>query len=198
VSLLPRTGRYGWFYEEFNHANGLRWLPIIAQKSTHHDDHNCLHCLLANILVDHIVFSIDNRTIQVPLSCSYTYLQAMGIDSTESVRESINHDLANLKAVIVWVLENSVRVHNSTSEDGVLPVLYPPELDTREWRSLDVFELHSFDFIRGMSDTEWEEWVTHLKAMIMGARLGGLKLGPFYDQNRFCRDPDNVCGRVKI
>jgi hypothetical protein len=195
---MPRIAPYRWFYEEFNRENGLHWLPIIAQNSTHHDDHDYLHCLSMNILVDHIVFSIENQTVQVPLSCSYTYLQAMAIDSTKNSQDLINHSLANLKIALVWVLGNSVRVHNSTLEDGTLSTLNPPVLDRLGWPSPDGLELHSFDFIRVMSDEEWEEWIANLKGMIMGASLGGLKPSPFYDQSRFCRDPDNGCGRVHI
>jgi hypothetical protein len=122
----------------------------------------------------------------------------MGIDSTENFQELTNYRLANLKLALVWALENSIQIRGSTSDDGTLPSLSPPKLDMSGRPSLDGLELHSFDFIWGMSDEEWEEWMANLKGMIMGAGLGGLKPGPFYEQNRFCRDPDNVCGRVHI
>jgi hypothetical protein len=97
ISLLPRTGRYGWFYEELNRTiNSFRWLPISARNSLHHYDYKCFHCQFIDILVDHIVFSIASQTIRVPLSCSYTYLQALGINSTQNPGESTSRGLANL------------------------------------------------------------------------------------------------------
>ncbi|PVG03064.1 hypothetical protein CPB86DRAFT_869977 [Serendipita vermifera] len=192
LSILSNMTEFPWFDDEFSQANGLDWLPLIALNAIHPRDRRLLNNVLAEILVDHILSSRANRDIRAPLSSSYHYLQSIG-----QRRNPQDHDgLANLRTALLWVLDESTEAHDSherTNESSPL-VFDPPILERVGWPRLK--NVRSFEFIKDMSDEEWEDWVTRLKVMIMGVSQGGLKPGPFQNRNRFCRDPDGVCGRM--
>ncbi|PVF92405.1 hypothetical protein CPB86DRAFT_877906 [Serendipita vermifera] len=181
-----------WFYAEFSQANGLDWLPRIVLNAVHHWDQIPKHYSLTEILIDHILSSTVNRDVQVPLTSSYHYLQAMG----QSHNPQYYHGLANLESTLLWVFKSATKVHNSQShaESPSSLVFDPPVLERGDWPTIR--DVRSFDFVNDLSGEEWKEWVTRLKVMIMGASLGGLKLGPLQDRNRFFRDPDGLCGRT--
>ncbi|PVF96426.1 hypothetical protein CPB86DRAFT_874976 [Serendipita vermifera] len=191
-SILTQMAKFQWFYDELSQANGLDWLPLIAFNAIHGEDIRFLDNALAEILVNHILSSAANQEVIAPLSCSYHYLQSMG----QCHNSSDHHRLANLRVTFVWVLNNSIKVHDSqdTAESSAPLLFDPPILEREDWPT--VGDVRSFDFVNDMSDEEWDDWVTRLKVMIMGVSLGGLKPGPLQDRNRFCRDPDGLCGRL--
>jgi hypothetical protein len=113
-----------------------------------------------------------------------------------------NEELANLRDTLIWVLQTATKTRN---EDSSHESNKGPELDnlpfaTIAHRKVQTHglaypgQVRSFEFTRGMSDEEWEEWSTRIKTMIMGVRLGGLGCGPVYAVHRFVRDPDGTCG----
>ncbi|PVF92402.1 hypothetical protein CPB86DRAFT_877904 [Serendipita vermifera] len=192
-AILRRTARFhSWFYDEFSRANGLDWLPLIALNAFHPMDRISERYALTGILVDCILFWTASRDIQVPLSSSYHYLQSIG----QSHDPQDDHRLSNLQTTLLWVLNSAIKVHNSQNHpESSSPLVFdPPILGRYGWPT--VGGVRSFDFVNNMSGEEWGDWVTRLKVMIMGASLGGLKPGSFHDRNRFCRDPDGLCGRI--
>ncbi|PVF97761.1 hypothetical protein CPB86DRAFT_759745 [Serendipita vermifera] len=186
-SLLSRMAKFRWFYDEFSQANGLDWLPLIALNAIHTEDRTPWDNALTEILVDQILSSTANQDLHVPLSSSYHYLQSIG----QSHNPRDHHGLANLRTALLWVLNNSTRVHDSQDRTEESPLVFdPPVLEREDWSQ--VGDIRSFDFVKDLSGEEWAEWVTKLKVLIMGASLGGLKPGPFQNTNRFCRDPDGI------
>ncbi|PVF97763.1 hypothetical protein CPB86DRAFT_873943 [Serendipita vermifera] len=191
-SLLKAIAKFRWFYDEFSQANGLNWLPLIALNPIHLEDQMLQDNVLTEILVDQILSSRANRDVQAPLSSSYLYLQSIG----QSHNPRDHYELANLRTTLLWLLNNSTKVHDlqGRTEESSPLVFDPPGLEREDWRT--VRDIRSFDFVKDMYGEEWEDWVTKLKVMIMGTSLGWLKPGPLQDRNRFCRDPDGFCGRV--
>ncbi|PVF92406.1 hypothetical protein CPB86DRAFT_877907 [Serendipita vermifera] len=192
LPLLTQMAKFQWFYDEFSQANGLDWLPLIALNAIHTEYLVPSDNALAEILVDHILSSAVNQDVVAPLSCSYHYLQSIG----QSCNPRNHHILDNLRTTIVWLLNNSIKVHETQypAKSSSPLVFDPPVLEREDWPT--VGGVRSFNFIKDMSGEEWEDWVTRLKVMIMGASLGGLKPGPLQERNRFCRDPDGLCGRL--
>ncbi|PVF97748.1 hypothetical protein CPB86DRAFT_815320 [Serendipita vermifera] len=181
-----------WFHDEFSQENGLDWLPLIALNARYTENRSLRDNALTGILVDQILSSTANQDLHAPLSSSYHYLLSLG-----QRHNPRGHDgLANLRAALLWVLSNSIKVHDSQdhTEDSPPLVFDPPVLERGRWP--EVGDVRSFDFVNDLSGEEWVEWVTRLKALIMGVSLSGLKPGPFQDRNRFCRDPDGFCGRI--
>ncbi|PVF92408.1 hypothetical protein CPB86DRAFT_877909 [Serendipita vermifera] len=190
--LRGLAGFHSWFYDEFSQANGLDLLPLIAFYPLHPTDPIQGPNALEEILVDHILSSTANRDVRKPLLSSYRYLQSIG----ESHNSRDYHGRTNLEIVLRWVLNSATKVHDSTNHpESSSPLVFdPPILERGDWPT--VGDIRSFDFVNDISDEEWEDWVIRLKVMIMGAPLGGLKPGPLQDSNRFCRDPDGLCGRI--
>ncbi|PVF92404.1 hypothetical protein CPB86DRAFT_819657 [Serendipita vermifera] len=148
------------------------------------------HHVLTEILVDHILSSTASRDVQVPLSSSYRYLQSIG----QSYNPRHYYGLDNLRTTLLWVLNGATKVHYSQTRPDLSSSLVfdPPVLERFDWSTSG--DVRSFNFVNDISGEEWEEWVAGLKVMIMGISLGGLKPGPLQDRNRFCRDPDGLCG----
>ncbi|PVF97752.1 hypothetical protein CPB86DRAFT_826273 [Serendipita vermifera] len=190
-SLLTQMAGFSWFYEEFSRANGLDWLPLISLHVLHPSDRKLKAHALTEILVDQILFSTANQDVQMPLLCSYYYLQSIGQTLLRS-----HNQLANLRVALVWVLKNSIKVYNyRVHMKSLSPLVFdPPVLERIHWPTLG--EVRSFDFICNLLDEEWEQWTSQLKVLIMGSFIGGLKPSPFQNANRFYRDPDGICGRV--
>ncbi|PVF97747.1 hypothetical protein CPB86DRAFT_826271 [Serendipita vermifera] len=191
-SLLTRMAKFRWFSDEFSQVNGLDWLPLIAFNAIHTENRALRDNVLTEILVDQILSPTANQDVHAPLSSTYHYLQSIG----QSHNPRDQDGLANLRAALMWIFTNSTKVHDSQdrAEESSPLVLNPPVLEREDWPQ--VGDVRSFDFVKDISGEEWEEWVTRLKVMVMGASLGGLKPGPFHDSNRFCRDPDGPCGRI--
>ncbi|PVF92409.1 hypothetical protein CPB86DRAFT_791186 [Serendipita vermifera] len=183
---------HSWFYDEFSQANGLYWLPLIVLNALPPWDQMPRCYALTEILVDHILSSTASRDIQVPLSTSYYYLQSIG----QSHDPENYPRLFNLQTTLLWALNSATKIHNSQThlKSSSSLVFDPPALEREDWPT--VGDIRSFDFVKDLSGEEWENWVTGLKVMIMGASLGGLNPSPFQDRNRFYRDPDGLCGRV--
>ncbi|PVF97760.1 hypothetical protein CPB86DRAFT_873940 [Serendipita vermifera] len=190
--LLTLMANFGWFYDDFSQANGLEWLPLIALNHIHTYDRTLRDNALYEILVDQILSSTAKQDVHAPLSASYHYLQSIG----QSHNPRDHGGLANLRAALLWVLNNSTRVHDSQdrAEESSPLIFDPPVLERGDWPTLEDFR--SFDFMNDLSGEEWAEWMARLKVLIMGASLGGLKPGPCQDRNRFFRDPDGFCGRI--
>ncbi|PVF97757.1 hypothetical protein CPB86DRAFT_734357 [Serendipita vermifera] len=191
-SLLTQMAKFRWFYDEFSQANGLDWLPLVALNAVHIKDQTLRDNALAEILVDQLLSSTANQDIQAPLSSSYHYLQSIG-----QSHNSLNHyQLANLRTALLWILCTSTKAHDSQdhAEESSPLVFDPPVLERYRWPT--VGDVRSFGFIKDLSSDEWEDWLTRLKILIMGASLGGLNPGPFQDGYRFFRGPDGCCGRI--
>ncbi|PVF96427.1 hypothetical protein CPB86DRAFT_762266 [Serendipita vermifera] len=190
--VLTWMAQFQWFYDEFSQANGLDQLPLIALNAINTEDLRLSNNALAEILVDHILSSSANQEVVAPLSCSYHYLQSLG----QSRNSSDHHRLANLRIAFVWVLNNSIKFQDSQDPtESLSPLVFdPPVLEREYWPT--VRDVRSFAFVNDLSGEDWEDWVTRLKVTIMGVSLGGLKPGPLLDRNRFCRDPDGLCGRI--
>ncbi|CAG8452974.1 9391_t:CDS:2, partial [Acaulospora colombiana] len=189
-SLLRQLANDEWFYEEFSEANGLAWLPLIAQNDIYTEDQSLKENILTEILIDQILFSTANRNVQVSLLSSYHYLQSIGQTWTQIGDQS--HRLPNLQAALIWVLNHSIKLHNSKIlAASSFSLIDQPNLERYNWPT--VGEVRSFSFIKDMSDEEWQEWVARLRVLIMGASLGGLKPGPLQNRGRFSRDTDGLC-----
>ncbi|PVF97762.1 hypothetical protein CPB86DRAFT_413646 [Serendipita vermifera] len=190
--ILTLMANFRWFYDEFSQANGLEWLPLIALNARYIEHQTLQDNALNDILVDQILFSTANQDLHAPLSSSYHYLQCIG----QSHNPQDHDGLVNLRTALLWVLNNSNKVHDSQDrmEESSPLVFDPPVLERNRWPA--VRDVRSFDFVKEMSGGEWEDRATRLKVLIMGVSLGGLKPGPFQDRNRFCRDPDGGCGRI--
>ncbi|PVG03048.1 hypothetical protein CPB86DRAFT_724598 [Serendipita vermifera] len=205
--LLYNMNRHQWFYEEFRQANGLDWLSHIALNDVppsdllpHFDldatpsyEGICPSDVLTETLIDQIISSSANSDVQVPLSSSHCYLQSLTQSSAKFYYESDGHYLINLRTALLWILNNSIKVHDS--KDSLSPSIFsPPTLERGDWPV--VRDVRPFNFIKSMSGEQWQEWVERLDVLIMGTSLGGLKPGPLQNKNRFCRDPDGVCGSI--
>lgn len=190
LSLLTKITKFQWFHEEFSQANGLDWLPLIAQKALHPDDRFLGNDALTEILVDQTLFSISNQDAQSLLSSSYHYLQVIGQGLAQILKRSNHRQLSNLRIAFLWALHHSRMIYNSKEdiESSTPPTVNPPNLKRFDWPT--VGEIRSFDFVKTMSEEEWQEWVTRLKVLIMGTSRGGLKPGPLQNKGRFLRDPD--------
>jgi hypothetical protein len=211
--------RYRWFYNQFSQANGLKWLPLIALNGTEMrggatsvrdrtiwTDHILDNVTLQDLLIDQIIFSSANEQINPPLVSLYSYLQSIGTraaqdpdSSSESSRQII------LRHALSWVLDNSIKTRTSIGDtQDSIPVFDHEsfhfakvglrKLYRYKWSSPG--DIRSFNFVKDMSNEDWEEWVVRLRVMIMGSRLNGLRSGPTYEDHRFFRDPDGICGSL--
>ncbi|PVG03071.1 hypothetical protein CPB86DRAFT_822594 [Serendipita vermifera] len=210
--------RYRWFYGEFSKANGLEWLPLIALNGTETrggdastrdraiwPDHVLDDVTLQDLLIDQVIFSSANERIGPPLNSLYHYLLSIGTRSTRHPEDSSeSFRMITLRHALSWVLDKSIKVQHSigSAQDSPNDIFNPEtfhfakvglrKLYRYKWSSLG--QIRSFDFVKDMSKEEWEEWITHIKVMLMGTTLNGLRSGPTYDSHRFSRDPDGVCG----
>jgi hypothetical protein len=188
--------QYKWFHEEFNRANGFRYLPIIAQIGMQDGHRYSIDDLLAKILVNHVILPIVDQRNQLPQSYSLICLQIMGINSMQASEKLSNHRISDLGLTLLRILHTSIEIRNSRSGRATSYIFHPPDVHSSGWPFSGDLELHLFNFLLSISDNEWDAWITDLKVLIMGASLGGLKPGPAYGQNRFHRDPEGICGLV--
>jgi hypothetical protein len=204
---MEKVWHFSWFYEQFTMANGLEWLSCVGLS----DPWSC--SIILRLLVDQIIFETATPHLHTALECSYICLQTLrgarflplvldddrSMDSRLMVR---GDELANLRKTLIWVFQTATKTR---SEDGPHELSKEPELDNLPFATIahQKVQMHglaspgqvrSFEFTRGMSNEEWEEWSTRIKTMIMGVRLGGLGCGPVYAVHRFVRDPDGTCG----
>ncbi|PVG03047.1 hypothetical protein CPB86DRAFT_750146 [Serendipita vermifera] len=199
-TIFTKIIQYKWFYEEFDKANGLEWLPHISLG-------NAPNCgIITHLLVDQIVFSTASKDIKYPLISSYYYLQTLGttpiLGVTTPNRQS--DEVRFLRDALLWLMRNSVDQRGipgdntgrgcSRADSGVptFAIIGRRKVGWYGWPSGG--ELRSLDSVKEMSIREWEEWTVTLKVLAMGATLGGLKPGLDYNGSRFIRDPDCVCG----
>ncbi|PVF90905.1 hypothetical protein CPB86DRAFT_803216, partial [Serendipita vermifera] len=212
--ILNRVSRFSWFNDQFRIANGLSWLSRIGLSDPR------LTCVVLQLLVDQIIFESANMDINGPLECSFICLQTLrgfspidrgdnnsgwndelsdGISEGSSDRndDSDGQELSHLQEALMWILHNATTMRNT----GALPPsdgdFKAPEFATIAIRKVEdglasPGQPRSFEFVKDMSDEEWEEWSGRIKSMVMGINLGGLEPGPMYARHRFLQDPDGV------
>ncbi|PVF97159.1 hypothetical protein CPB86DRAFT_760725 [Serendipita vermifera] len=194
--------KYEWFYEEFNKANGLNWLPPIILNRP-----SSAHAVL-QLLVDQIVFPSASEGVGSPLSCSHQCIQVLGTivgqisrkKSRTGIITSQFGEVTNLREALLWVLNKAIVTHDlpDSSRAGSFEMIELPHFATiaikkRRWYGAQDDETRTFEFVKDMSGEEWDDWTANLRAMIMGISLGGLNVESTYRANKLLKDPDGIC-----
>ncbi|PVG04032.1 hypothetical protein CPB86DRAFT_868801 [Serendipita vermifera] len=212
--ILIHAARFPWFNDQFRIANGLTWLSCIGLNGRIHAN------VVLQLLVDQTMFENANTDINGPLECSFVCLQTLGDisptdrndgssdwndgnseGSTDQSDDPDGQELSHLRGALMWVLHNATTMRNA----GTLPPsdgdFKAPEFATIAIQKVkdglaSPGQLRSFEFVKDMSNEEWEEWSGRIKSMVMGVHLGGLGTGPTHGWHRFPRDPDGACGSI--
>jgi hypothetical protein len=205
VSLLREIIPFSWFHEQFAIANGLKWLSCMGLSNYQS------RYIILGLLVDQIVFDSASPDLNEALECSYICLQTLREVATDVRTSSVDHwnyeiaggarmELSHLGDALIWVLQNATKKRNEKGSTAFFQASKPLPFATMAISKPErpgqapPGRVRSFEFARGMSDEEWDEWSTRTLTMIMGVRLGGLGCEPVYSQHKFVRDPDGICG----
>ncbi|CAG8741640.1 15457_t:CDS:2, partial [Acaulospora colombiana] len=146
------------------------------------------------LLVDQLVFESAAMDISGPLECVHMCLQnPKGIASEPLFYMAYNLDdqgeISHLRKALMWVLHNATAMRHAegppspSEKDTVVPEFAVLAVRRAEQSgSASPGRLRSFEFVKNMSDEEWEEWSARIKSMVMGINLRGLEPGPIHDQ----------------
>jgi hypothetical protein len=187
------------FHTEFAMVNGFEWLSTIGLGDYGNQEN------MVKLLIDQVVFESASPDLSGLLESTHICLQTLrGLASEHEWIKWIAEggeipNIASLYLALRWIHDNFIKMRYGTpvplSETFDIP-FFALIGRKKKLRKQSPGRIRSFDFVGKLSVEEWEEWLSRVKILVMGVKLGGLGCGPTHAQHRFARDPDGVCGHI--